>query len=147
MKQRFEREAPSQAKELWSAAFILMGVRYENALVQSLLRGVLNMKESSTYRSILEEGEAIGEARGKAIGKAIGEATGKAEGARRTLLLQGRDRFGEPSAKVLAALESVTDLSQLEALAVRLLHVETWEELLHVNGTTRPARPKIDRFC
>ena len=60
MKQRFDREAPSQAKELWSAAYILMGLRYESAMVQSLLRGVVNMKESSTYQAILEEGEAIG---------------------------------------------------------------------------------------
>src|SRR5207302_4518799 len=82
MKQRIDREAPGQAKELWFAAYILMGLRYESAIVQSLLRGVVNMKESSTYQAILEEGEAIG----------------KAEEARKMLLLQGRDRFGEPSA-------------------------------------------------
>src|SRR6266853_1046727 len=66
MKQRFDREAPSQAKDLWSAAYILMGLRYESAMVQSLLRGVMNMKESTTYQAILEEGEAIGVAKGKA---------------------------------------------------------------------------------
>src|SRR5438270_5708657 len=87
MKERFDREAPSQAKELWSAAYILMGLRYESALVQLLLRGVLNMKESTTYQAILEEGEAIGVAKGKAEG----EAKGKAEEARKMLLLQGGD--------------------------------------------------------
>src|SRR5580693_2113902 len=66
MKQRFDHEAPSQAKELWSATYILMGLRYESAMVQSLLRGVVNMKESSTYQAILEEGESIGVAKGKA---------------------------------------------------------------------------------
>lgn len=45
MKQRFDREAPNRAKELWSAANMLMGLRYESAIVQSLLRGVKNMKE------------------------------------------------------------------------------------------------------
>ncbi len=124
MKQRFDREAPSQTKELWSAAYILMGLRYETAMVQSLLRGVVNMKESVTYQAILEEGEAIG----------------KAEQTRRMLLLQGRDRFGEPAAKIVALLDAVTDLGRLEALVIRLLHVKTWEELLGVNGTTRPSR-------
>src|SRR5438105_5140841 len=94
MKQRFDREAPRQAKELWFAAYILMGLRYESAIVQSLLRGVVNMKESTTYQAILKEG--------KAEGKAIGIAEGKAEEARKMLLLQGRDRFGEPSAKIVA---------------------------------------------
>jgi hypothetical protein len=120
MKQRFDREAPSQAKELWSAAYILMGLRYEQALLQTLLRGMLNMKESVTYQAILGEG--------------------KAEEARKMLLLQGRDRFGEPSAKIVALLDAVTDLARLEALGLRLLHVKTWEELLDVNGATRRPR-------
>jgi hypothetical protein len=124
MKQRFDREAPSQTNELWFAAYFLMGLRYESAMVQSLLRGVVNMKESSTYQAILEEGEA----------------KGKAEGTRKMLLLMGRDRFGEPSAKIAALLDAVTDLGRLEALGLRLLHVKTWEELLGVNGTTRQQR-------
>src|SRR5437660_7362453 len=124
MKQRFDREAPRQAKELWFAAYILMGLRYESAIVQSLLRGVVNMKESTTYQAILKEGKA----EGKAIGIAEGKAEGKAEEARKMLLLQGRDRFGEPSAKIVAQLDAVTDLARLEALGLRLLHVKTWEE-------------------
>src|SRR5262249_2245348 len=35
MKQRFDREATSHAKGLWSAVYILMGLRYESAIVQS----------------------------------------------------------------------------------------------------------------
>jgi predicted transposase YdaD len=128
MKQRIDREAPNQAKELWSAAYILMGFRYEQALIQTLLRGVKNMKESVTYQAILEEG------------KAEGEAKGKAEGARKLLLLMGRDRLGEPSTKVMARLDALTDLGQLEALGLRLLHVNTWEELLGANGTKRHSR-------
>jgi predicted transposase YdaD len=136
MKQRFDREAPSQAKELWSAAYIFMGLRYEQALIQTLLRGVGNMKESVTYQAILEEGMAEGKAKGMAEGK----AKGMAEEARRVLQLLGREQFGEPSAKMAALLDAVTDLGRLEALVIRLLHVKTWEELLGVNGTTRHAR-------
>jgi hypothetical protein len=132
MKQRFDREAPRQAKELWSAAYILMGLRYEQALIQTLLRGVVNMKESVTYQAILKEG--------KAEGRAEGRAEGKAEEARRMLLLQGREQFGEPPAKIAARLDAATDVSWLEALAIRLLHVKSWDELLGANGTTRLPR-------
>ena len=85
-----------------------------------LFQAVLNMRESVTYQAILKEG--------------------RLEEARKMLLLQGRDRFGEPSAKIVALLNAVTDLGQLEALAIRLLHVKTWEELLGVNGATRHPR-------
>ncbi len=73
-------------------------------------------------------------------GKAKGKAKGKAEEARRVLLLLGREQFGEPSAKIVASLDAVTDLARLEALAVRLLHVKTWEDLLGANGTARHPR-------
>ena len=45
MKQRLNREAaPIMAADLWSAAYILMGLRYEQALIQRLLQGVVTMK-------------------------------------------------------------------------------------------------------
>ncbi|HZU38452.1 MAG TPA: hypothetical protein VFA18_21185 [Gemmataceae bacterium] len=152
MKRRFARARSRLAVELWSAAYILMGLRYEQALIQTLLRGVVNMEESVTYQAILRQGKAIGEAEGEAKGKAIGEAQGEAKGkaigeaqgkaleARRVLLLQGRTRFGEPSARVVAALDAVSDVGQLEELAVRLLRVTSWEELLGPNGSTRRSR-------
>jgi hypothetical protein len=64
-----------------------MGLRYERALIQSLLQGVVTMKESVTYQAILEEGEARGEAKGR--------AEGEAKEARKILLLLGRDQLGE----------------------------------------------------
>jgi hypothetical protein len=136
MKQRFDHEAPNQTKELWSGTYLFMGLRYESALVQTLLRGVGNMKESSTYQAILEEGKA----EGRALGQAIGKAEGKVDEARKMLLLQGRERFGEPSTKIVALLDAVTDLGRLEELMIRLLRVKTWEELFAVNGTTRHPR-------
>jgi predicted transposase YdaD len=127
MKKRFERE-PRLAEELWSAAYILMCLRYHGALIQTLLQGVTKMEESVTYQAILREGEARGEAKGEA------------REARKLLLLQGRARFGEPSAKIVAALDALIDLTQLEALAVRLLQASSWEELLRVNGSARRSR-------
>jgi|SRR5579884_1200245 len=126
MKQRLEREVPPrQAADLWSAAYILMGMRYEEALVQRLLQGVLTMKESVTYQAIIREGEAKG------------KAEGKTEEARNMIFLQGRSKFGEPSAEAEAALNSLSDVRQLERLGVRLLRTTSWEELLGLNGPGR----------
>jgi predicted transposase YdaD len=135
MKQRLDRDAPpEEAANLWSAAFILMGLRYEQAVIQSLLRRVVAMKESVTYQAILEagraEGEARGEARGEAKGRAEGEAKGKTAEARRMLLLLGREQFGEPSAQVQAILDGLTDVALLERLTLQLKHATSWQELL-----------------
>jgi len=85
-----------------------------------LFQAVLNMRESVTYQAILKEG--------------------RLEEVRNVLLLQGRDQLGVPSAKIIALLFAETDLGRLEALAIRLLHVKTWEKLLGVNGTARHPR-------
>jgi hypothetical protein len=128
MKRRLDREEPARQVELWSATYILMGLRYERALVQILLRGVRSMKESVTYQAILEEGEAKGEAKGKL------------EGTRNLLLLQGRDRFGEPPPEVVAALAALTDVGRLEELGVRLLRTSSWQDLLGLTGPARRGR-------
>ena len=127
MKRRLEREVPSRrAADLWSAAFILMGMRYERAFVQRLLQGVLTMKESVTYQAIIEEGEA----------------KGKALEARKMIVLQGGSKFGKPSAEVEAALNALSDVRKLEKLGVRLLRVSSWEELLDLNGRGRRGQKK-----
>ena len=128
MKRRLDEAPRNQAAELWSAANILMGLRYERALVQKLLQGVLTMKESVTYQAIIEEG------------KIEGKIEGKVEEARRILLLLGRDQFGEPSAGVQATLDAITDVNRLEELTVRSNHVSSWQELLGLNGPGRRGR-------
>jgi hypothetical protein len=107
MKQRLDREVPrGQAAELWSATYILMGVRYADALIETLLQGVLAMEESVTYQKIIRKG------------KAEGLTEGRVEEARRILFLLGRDQFGEPPADVQAALDAVTEVNRLEELTV-----------------------------
>ncbi|GDX41279.1 hypothetical protein LBMAG21_15710 [Armatimonadota bacterium] len=117
MEKRIETES-EDAGTAWLATYLLMGLRYEQAMIQRLLRGVSKMRESVTYQAILEEGEAIGEARGEARGE------------RNLLLLLGRKRLGEPNAKTLEVLQSIMQPEILERLAIRLLEVETWNELL-----------------
>ena len=128
MKGRLKRERRGQAARLWSAAYILMGFRYEQALIQRLLQGVETMKESTTYQAILSEG------------KAEGVAEGKTEEARNMLLLLGRRRFGEPPPEAVAALDALSDVSRLEELGVRLLEASSWQELLGLNGPGRRGR-------
>jgi predicted transposase YdaD len=113
-----------QAAELWSATYILMGLRWPRQRAQELFRGVRAMKESVTYQAILEEGEG----------------RGILAGAKKVLRVMGEDRFGPPDAATAAALEAITDLAQLEELGVRLLRVASWQELLGRPAPRRPAR-------
>jgi predicted transposase YdaD len=129
MKRRLGRQVtPRRAAELWSAAYILMGLRYEQALVQRLLQGVMAMKESVTYQAIIQEGMAEGLTRGRI------------EEARKILLLQGRSRLGEPSPEALAAVNALTDVRKLEELTLRLLQAASWQELLGPDGAGRRGR-------
>lgn len=76
------------------------------------------MRESTTYRAILAEGEAIG------------EALGRIDEARRILILQGERRFGTATKVVRDHLDRITTHEGLEALLARLFEAESWDELL-----------------
>jgi hypothetical protein len=72
------------------------------------------LEESVTYQAIIEKGVARGEVRE----------------ARKTLLRQGKIRFGEAPPTVVAAIDSIHDLARLDDLLIRLLSVNSWQELL-----------------
>jgi predicted transposase YdaD len=108
------RQARGLAESLWSATYILMGLRYSRELARQLLQGVRSMRESVTYQAILEEGEAKG---------AVAEA-------KKFILLQGSSRLGAPDGATKAALERLDDVQRLEELGVRLLTATSWRELL-----------------
>ena len=115
MQERLDREATrNQAETLWTATYILMGLKYSDELIDRLLEGVQNMKESVTYQKILREGRA----------------EGRAEEAKRILKRQGSKRFGQPEPLVEAAIDAIADLDRLEQLSDRVLEVTGWEELL-----------------
>lgn len=115
VEERLAEETPKPvADKLWAATFILMGLQYPAEVARQLLQGVMGMKESVTYQAIIEEGRA----------------KGVAQGMSKTLLRQGRKRFGPPSEATVAAIEAITDLNRLEALSERLLDVSSWDELL-----------------
>ncbi|MGC8639159.1 MAG: Rpn family recombination-promoting nuclease/putative transposase [Isosphaeraceae bacterium] len=115
MRQRLEQEAPkNQAAMLWTATYVLMGLKYPDDLIEGLLQGVENMKESVTYQKILREGRA----------------EGRAEEVKRVLKRQATKKFGKPSPRFESAIDSILDLEKLEQLTERVLDAASWEELI-----------------
>lgn len=103
-----------EAAKMEVRTFILMGMRYEEEVLERLYQGVPDMEESSGYQIIEKRGMAKGE-RQSLI---------------RSLLRLGRKKFGEPDAATLASVEQLTDVDRLQALTDRLLDVTSWEALL-----------------
>jgi predicted transposase YdaD len=127
MDERIEREASTDERpDLWTAAFLLMGLIYPEHLARTLLQGKSYMRDSTTYQAILREGEA----KGKAEGKAEGIAQGKAEEARGLVLRLGRKQFGPPAPQFEAKIQAMTDVEKLEELSERVLDVSSWDELI-----------------
>jgi predicted transposase YdaD len=119
MEQRLSsRRGRKQAPIVWGAAYILLGLRRSPALAAQLFRGVMSMKESSTYQAILEEGREEGRGQG-----ALAEA-------KKVLRLWGDDAFGVPDARTAAAIERINDLAQVEDLLRRVRSAPSWQELL-----------------
>ncbi len=115
MDERIRAEATAdEAGTLWTAADVLMGLRYPRQLVAQLLRGVHGMNESVTYQAIVEEGVVKGEVKGML----------------RNLLQLGRRRFGEPNPDTEAALRGIADPERLARIVDAVLDVSSWGELL-----------------
>jgi predicted transposase YdaD len=123
------RRGRKQAQVIWAAAYILLGLRYSPALSAQLFRGVMTMRESSTYQAILEEGRVEGRQEGRTEG-AVAEA-------RRLLHLLGADAFGPPDAHATVAIDGINDLTRLEELVKRVRVAGSWQELL---GQPAPGR-------
>ncbi len=112
MDARISAEPRPKAMKLWTAAYLLMGLRYSEDVVSHLLEGVLDMQESTTYQAILRQGRVTGE--------------------QQVLIRQGTKRFGKPDTATLAAIEAIRDIERLEALCERILDmdVHSWNSLL-----------------
>jgi predicted transposase YdaD len=122
--------SPAEAGLLWTATYVLMGLRYSPELATQILQGVKAMKESATYQAIVEEGRVEGRQEGRVEGRQEGRVEGRLEEARAILLRQGTKRFGPPTPQTQAALDTITAIDRLELLSERLLDVESWDELL-----------------
>ena len=113
--ERAVRESPTRdaGNLLLSCAYLLLGLRYDDAVASTLFKRVQTMKESSTYQGILREGRA----------------EGRVEGRQDDILLILRTRFGAVPPNVEAKVRATADPVQLQAVVVRAIQVAKPEEL------------------
>ncbi len=135
MEDRVRQEAsPAEAGIIWTATYVLMGLRYDRDLVHHLLKGVRGMEESVTYQEIIEKGEARGRAmglrEGEAKGLREGEMRGKIEEARRVLVRLGSKRLGPPDESTLGRIEALDSLERLELLVEQAVDAVNWQDLV-----------------
>jgi hypothetical protein len=121
--ERVIHDAPAEGTQnlLLSAAYILLGLRYDKEVVRPLFLGVQKMRESSTYQAILEEGRVEGLTRGRV------EAT--LETRRQDLLDLLTDRFGPVPADLEARIKATTDPDRLRAALRQVLRINSPGEL------------------
>jgi predicted transposase YdaD len=120
MQVRISAEPRPNAQKLWTAAYLLMGLRYSEEVVSHLLEGALDMQESTTYQAILREGRNEG---------LIG---GRIAGERQVLIRLGTKKFGTPDTETLAAIEAIRDIDRLDSLGLRIVDPDVcdWNSLL-----------------
>jgi hypothetical protein len=122
MRRRFVAEAPAEEGTLRAATYLLMGLRFDAETARRLILGGRQMRESSTYQAILEEGQLEG---------ALIEA-------RKILLDLGTRLLGDPGAAVKKKIDDIPHLDVVENLLKRIPDVASWQQLL-------PSAPKNGR--
>lgn len=105
---------PEESDKMRAAMFVLLGLRYDRAVIEPLLREVPMLRESSVYE----------------IWSGEGEARGRVAATRELVLDQAKLKFGEPDEASRTRFEAITDLGRLKALNTRVLKAESWAELL-----------------
>lgn len=115
MEERISQEAtPQEAAQLWTATYVLMGLRYTSEFAAKLLEGVRAMEDSVTYQAIL----------------AKGRDGGRAEEARALLFRLGNKRFGPPDAATQISINTISSVEQLEGLVEQVVDVTGWKDLV-----------------
>lgn len=132
MAARINAEPESHAELLWTATYLLMGLSYSKEVVSQLLRGVVKMRESSTFQAILQEGREEGLITGRKEGRTEGLKEGRILGEQQLLIRMGTKRFGEPDRATLAAIKAIRSIRRLESLCDRILDGDDrdWDGLI-----------------
>lgn len=106
-------------RELWSSSYVLCGLRHDHGRVTETYRRLsMLLEDSTTYQAILEKGHSEGRSEGLFLGE------------RKSLLLFGKTRFGEPSPAVLQQINAIQDVDRLDRLVVQAAKVSNWDDLL-----------------
>ena len=114
---------------LLTCGYILLGLRYDGEEIRNAYTRVRGMKESSTYREILEEGEIIGREKGLEKGREEGREEGVLKTRQTTLLDILRDRFGDVPAEVESRIRAVTEAARLQHAILRAIRISTIDDL------------------
>lgn len=121
--ERLTRETdPTSARDLWAATLLLLGLRYDDEEIRRLVGTMSWVRDSATYRVLVEEG--------RIEGRAEGRIEGRVEEARRVIRSLGTRKLGPPDAATTASLDALDDVETLERLIDGLLTASTWRELL-----------------
>jgi hypothetical protein len=99
--------------------------RSDGELLQTILYQLLGLKYDETGMSFWSGLMNVADFRHNYFGKLLVSV-----GRRETILEQGTDKFGPPPGAVSAAIAALEDEAELRRLGKRLLHVQSWDELL-----------------
>jgi predicted transposase YdaD len=106
--------------KLRTLALLLIGVRFPPEVIAKMFPDLSQLRESSTYKMIRDEG------------RVEGLEVGRTEQAFKMLLKAGGRRFGEASSEVRTDLAQIHDATILELLFERHWDVESWDALLRL---------------
>lgn len=117
--ERVERESPNRETGtlLLTCGFILLGLRYDKDVIRTLFKGVQQMRESSTYQSILDEGRDKGRTEGRVSAR------------QEDLVALLQERFGPVNAEIETRIRGCSDPLRLQAALRRALYIATPDEL------------------
>ena len=104
---------PKQAHKLRLASYVMLGLNYSQDQIDNVFKGITDMRESSTFQAILEEGRA----------------KGNVEKAQEFVLVAGTEQFGQPDEQTQQKITSLTDPDHLKKLLIKCLKVSGWDEL------------------
>lgn len=102
---------PDHAARVVIAALILAGMHTDRDSLQFVVQRLQTMEERNAAIELFEEWGAI-------------------KHGKKTILLMGKEKFGDPTPEQEQNLRSIEELARLDRLSVRLLKVDSWDELL-----------------
>jgi hypothetical protein len=123
----------AERNEFWASVEILMGAVFDAPFIKVLLKGIANMRESSTALAYIEEGRREGIEEGLEKGRVEGREEGLVLATRNLIVDIGTRYLGEPAESIRNQIAANHDIEELSRLAKRILDVKSWNELLEVN--------------
>lgn len=119
---------PEQIPKIWTALYVLAGLRWSGVIVNRLFQGATFVRESSTFQLIFGEGRQEGLEEGLEKGREeVLEMACRA--CRATILSLGSRFLGEPSETVRGKLSAVADINALHSVASQIPDFKSWDQL------------------